>query len=81
MAFSGDTACEPALAPLFRGAFILVHEFALGPRRLLREQNRALHSGAQGAAEIAGSAAPPPGAWRRGCGGIPGHRAGDLPRH
>lgn len=50
---SGDTAYEPALGAFFFGVRVLIHECSLGPRRLPREKNPSLHSGAADAAAVA----------------------------
>jgi ribonuclease Z len=53
--FSGDTACNPDLIELARGAGLLVHEASYGAKSV-REDVRWGHSGAPDAAEVAKAA-------------------------
>jgi ribonuclease Z len=52
-AFSGDTAFNPPIAGLARGLPLLIHEASHGATRKSSEENKALHSSAMEAAEIA----------------------------
>jgi ribonuclease Z len=52
-AFTGDTAFHPPIADLARGLPLLIHEASYGAKRVSPEENRALHSSALDAAEIA----------------------------
>ncbi len=52
-AFSGDTAFHPPIADLARGLPLLIHEASHGAKRVSPEENKALHSSALDAAEIA----------------------------